>query len=124
MLHIKTHYHKLLCMRTTYLTRVAYLAVALLYPGYRVLANTFLNPIRSTSIEDLLNTIITVVIFILFPVIVLMLVYTGFLFVQAQGNPAKLNEARKAFIWTLVGAFVILAARTLQEVIVDTVESL
>jgi hypothetical protein len=90
------------------------------------LASGFTNPLKggSGSIDSLLNTVIDVVIFMLVPVIILMLVYSGFLFVQAQGNPAKISEAKKVFVWTLIGAFVILAARELKEVVVATVNSL
>jgi len=85
----------------------------------------FIDPFGpGTELSDILETIVNVVIFIAFPLIVLMLVYTGFLFVQAQGNPAKLAEARKVFIWTLIGAFVILAAETLKDVVVDTVQEI
>jgi heme/copper-type cytochrome/quinol oxidase subunit 2 len=108
------------------LTNTTHLLLITLTLGTRVAsAQNFVNPLGSgSSIESLLNTIIDVVIFILIPVIVLMLVYTGFLFVQAQGNPAKLSEARKVFVWTLVGAFVILAARALKDAVVATVSSL
>jgi hypothetical protein len=103
-----------------------YSAVAMLTFGARIVsAQNFVNPLSTgSSLEALLLKIVDIVIFMLIPVIVLMLVYTGFLFVQAQGNPAKISEAKKVFVWTLVGAFVILAAQTLQVVIKDTVDSL
>jgi len=113
-------------MKKTFLLRTLSLALATMFPGLNLLlADGFINPLRGGGdLDGVLNTVVDVVIFILIPIIILMLVYTGFLFVQAQGNPAKLSEAKKAFVWTLVGAFVILAARALKEAVVATVESL
>lgn len=58
---------------------------------------------------------------ILFPIIVLMLVYCGFLFVKAQGEPAGITEARKVFFWTLIGGLIILGAKAISLAIAATV---
>ena len=89
--------------------------------SHKVSAQGFIDPTGGGTLDSLLEQIVNVVIFISFPIIILMLVYTGFLFVQAQGNPAKLSEARKVFMWTLIGAFIILAAETLKDVVYSTV---
>ena len=51
-------------------------------------------------IERILN-------FIVWPVFIgvsiIMFIWAGILFVSAQGDPGKIGEARKAFIWAVIG---------------------
>jgi translation initiation factor IF-2 len=71
-----------------------------------------------------LDKLLDAVILLFFPVIVLMIVVTGFLFVTAGGNEGKLTRARQALMWTLVGALVVLGSKGLSLAIKATVESL
>ena len=54
-------------------------------------------------------------------VLAIMIVYSGFLFVTAQGNEIKLAEAKKAFTWVIIGGAVILGAWVLSEAIQATI---
>ena len=45
--------------------------------------------------------------------IVVAVVYFGVKFMMAQGDPTKLTEARKSFLWGLVGILVILGTYTI-----------
>ncbi len=87
-------------------------------------ATTFTNPLGDITLYDLLIKILNAVIYILFPVIVLMVVYTGFLFVKAQGNPGKISEANKALAFTLIGAVVVLGSKAIALAIEATVKSI
>jgi hypothetical protein len=51
-------------------------------------------------------------------------IYTGFLFVSAQGNTEKLQKARTAFFYTVIGALIILAAAAIAELIQGTVDQI
>jgi hypothetical protein len=93
------------------------------YPLYTY-AVAFTNPIRETTLQGLLTTVLNSLIYILFPIIVLMIVYTGFLFVSAQGNESKLSEAKRALVWTVIGGLVVLGSVALAEVVRSTVETL
>ncbi len=84
----------------------------------------FTDPLGDISLYDFLLLILNAVIFILFPIIVLMIVYTGFLFVAAQGNAAKLQEARRALIWTVIGALIVLGSKALALAIQATVKNI
>ncbi len=55
---------------------------------------------------------------------VLAFIYTGFLFVMAQGNPGKLTTARTALLYTVVGTALLLGAWVFANVIRGTVNSL
>jgi len=82
------------------------------------------NPLQFDSLPEFIAAMLDAVIAIAFPIIVLMLVYAGFLFISAQGNDAKLQQFRKVLLWTLVGALLILGARVLSEAIQGTVNAI
>jgi len=79
------------------------------------------NPLGFDSISLFFAKMLDVVIQISFPIIVLALVYTGFLFVSAQGNEEKLTKAKTYFLWTVVGAVIILGASVILNAIEGTV---
>lgn len=83
------------------------------------------NPLRNiNSIPQLISAILDIVVQIGVPVVALFIIYSGFLFVKAQGNPEALKTAKTALIWTLVGAAVLLGASVLSSVISGTIDQL
>ncbi|MHB1770067.1 MAG: pilin [Minisyncoccota bacterium] len=88
--------------------------------------NTILiNPLGAgTSLPILLKDILQFVVQIGTVVIILMLVYVGFLFVTARGEPGKLTTARQALLWTVVGALILLGAQAISLGIQSTVQAL
>ncbi|MDO8514664.1 MAG: hypothetical protein Q7S50_03920, partial [bacterium] len=83
-------------------------------------ATTLINPLGNTScssngtcLSSFLTSILRLVIQIGAVVVVLMLVYVGFLFVVAQGNESKLTTAKTALLWTVIGALVLLGAQAI-----------
>lgn len=52
----------------------------------------------------------------------LYLLYAGFMFVTAKGDPAKLKKAKDALLWGLVGTALVLTAEVLALGIGDTVK--
>ena len=76
------------------------------------------------TLSAFLLKILNALVFILFPVVVIMIVYTGLLFVVAQGNESKITQARTALMWTIVGALVLLGAKALAMLICETVNDL
>lgn len=82
------------------------------------------NPIKAESFSDLVATLIDYVITILFPFLVIAFIYVGFLFVQAQGKEDKIIEAKSAFLWTVVGAFILMGAWGFSKVLESTVKTL
>ena len=84
----------------------------------------FQSPFHGTELTDLLSTILSIVMYVLFPVVVIMVMYTGFLFVTAKGNPQKIQQARTALMWTVIGGLVVLGARAFSLMVESTVTSL
>lgn len=56
--------------------------------------------------------------------VTLAIVYAGFMFVVAQGNPEKLNQAKKTLFYTIIGALVLLGAQVIAKVIEFTIKEL
>lgn len=82
------------------------------------------NPLENSGIEDIpsfLVAIITIVLYIGVPIITLAIIYSGFLFVQAQGNAEKITKAKQAFIYTLIGAAILLGSFVITKAIQGTV---
>lgn len=73
---------------------------------------------------NFLNKILEFVIRIGTVVVILMLVYVGYLFVIAQGVPGKIEEAKKALLWTIVGALILLGSQAISLGIKATVQAL
>ncbi len=93
---------------------------------------TLVNPLgEGTTLECLLLDIIDLFIQLGSMVIVVMIIYIGFLFVAAQGNPEKLSGAKMMLLWTLIGGLILLGSKgiaigiqaTVGEIIPGTTQS-
>ncbi|MDO8566632.1 MAG: hypothetical protein Q7R58_00575 [bacterium] len=73
---------------------------------------------------NFLNKILEFVIKIGTVVVILMLVFTGYKFVAAQGEPGKITEARDMLLWTIVGALILLGSQAISMGIKATVQAL
>jgi len=82
------------------------------------------NPIKAESFQKLVEAVLEVAIAIGTPIAILAIIYCGFLFVKARGNPEELKTAKAALIWTIVGVAVLLGAQLLSMVIKGTIDNL
>lgn len=82
------------------------------------------NPLNVGSIEALLSLILDIIVIFATPVIVFFVIYSGFLFVTAQGNPERLKDAKRAFLWTIIGGLIVLGASAILAIIVATISSI
>ncbi len=85
---------------------------------------TIVNPLKVCSITDLLNLILDAVIQLGTVILTLALIWTGFKFVAARGNPEAISSARTALIWTVIGGLILLGAKAIEVVIQSTVNTL
>lgn len=86
---------------------------------------TLSNPLKGgSSLESFLLNILDFVINIGSIIVVLMLVYVGFKFVTAQGEPGKISEAREMLLWTVIGALVLLGSKAIALGVEATVKAL
>ncbi|MFZ2151847.1 MAG: pilin [Minisyncoccia bacterium] len=87
-------------------------------------AGVIVNPLRVDNVQELLAVILSAIVQIAIPFLVLALMWVGFLFVAARGNPEKLSKAKQALWYTLLGALIILGAQTLSVVLSGTISQL
>lgn len=92
-------------------------------PGVNVVIN---NPFSGgSSLFALMKTIVNKIILPIGGVLaVLAFVYSGFLYVMAQGNESKIKEAHKALLYTSIGTAVLLGSWVLANVICNTIGQL
>lgn len=83
-----------------------------------------LNPIKVTSICGVLKTGFNALLPLAVAVGVVFIIWSGFLFVLAQGNPKQLTKARQNFYYTIIGLAVVLGAWVIAEVIAATINAI
>lgn len=72
------------------------------------------NPLGETTIIGLITKIVQFLVEnIAIPLAVIMIIWTGFKFVTAQGNATKLEGAKKNLLYTVIGLAVILSAEAI-----------
>lgn len=86
---------------------------------------TLFNPLDGiNSICQLLQKLLGVLLAFGVPIAVLFLVYAGFLFVKARGNPKELIRARTNFKYIILGIMLFLGAWMLGQIVASTVNTL
>lgn len=85
-----------------------------------------INPIgpNLNTLPDFIIKLIKIVLYVGVPIVALAIIYTGFLFVSAQGEEKKLIEAKKAIVSTLIGAVLLLGAFVIANAIQQTVDDI
>lgn len=78
------------------------------------------NTAGANSVQELLAKFLAWVVNVGTVAVVLAFIYTGFQFVAARGNPDSLKKAKTSFLWTVVGALILLGAHVLVAVIKNT----
>lgn len=81
------------------------------------LAVSISNPLQSDNIPDLLTRISNIVAGIVGALGIIMLIISGVLFVTSGGSPEKINSAKKALFYAVMGIAVSLAATAISNTI-------
>jgi hypothetical protein len=84
---------------------------------------SLVNPLRVTSIEDLLVAILNILIVLAIPLIVFFIIYAGFLYVTARGNVAQLEQATRSLTYAIIGGVLILGAVAIARIVKNLVQS-
>ncbi len=92
------------------------------YTGPTTETVTLENPLNNiNSLEELLVAMLDIFMTLMIPIIVFFIIYAGFRYVTAQGNPGKIEEATTTFMYAVIGGVLILAAVAIAEIIKNTV---
>lgn len=76
------------------------------------------------NVQDFIKKATEIVLVVGVPLTVLAIIYTGFLFVAAQGNAEKLKKAKEALLYVIIGAVLLLGAYVIANAIGTTVEEI
>lgn len=82
-----------------------------------------LNP-QFSSIPNFIAGALKVLVMVALPIISLFIVYSGFLFIKAQGNTENLARAKQNFLYVILGSVLILGAWVIATLIGGTVSQL
>lgn len=83
------------------------------------------NPLsKTTTLSQVILNVVSIVRILLIMAAVLYLLYAGFMFVTARGEPAKIVKARNALLWGCVGIALILSAQVLITTLQNTVNGI
>ena len=82
-----------------------------------------INPLRATSLTDLLVSILEIIITLAVPVIVFFIIYAGFLYVTAKGNASQIEQATRALTYAIIGGVIVIGAVTIARIVGNLVTS-
>lgn len=82
------------------------------------------NPIQQDTFMELISAFIKAVVQVAMPFIVFAFIWSGFLFVKAQGKEKELLEAKRAIYYSVLGAFILLGAWGFANIISKTVSTI
>ncbi|MEX2340989.1 MAG: pilin [Candidatus Paceibacterota bacterium] len=86
-------------------------------------ALTLNNPLGNQTLMGFLQDILEVIMIFAVPLIVFMIIYAGFKYVMARGNPGEIGKAHQAILYAVIGGVLILGAWVILEVIQGTVDA-
>lgn len=84
----------------------------------------FDTPIGAQNFPELIYNILDAVVKIGAIFVVLFIVYAGFLFVTAQGDPGKIKDAKSILLYTLIGGVILLGAEEIAQIVCNTANDL
>ena len=82
------------------------------------------NPIISGSFEAVVGLIASLIARIGMVLVVIFIIYSGFLFVSARGSDEQLKKAKQTFMWTIIGAAIIIGAYAIAEAVINFAKKL
>ena len=99
------------------------IGLIILLPASRVYAQLLLTnpaPGAVSTMSDFIYLLIQIIQLIGTPILVCAIVYAGFMMVTAGGNEEQVRKSKVWILWTLVGAAIILGARSLADMVYGT----
>lgn len=84
------------------------------------------NPLGENldTIPKFIEAIINIVLVVGIPILALAIIYAGFLYVKAQGNPTELEVAHRTLLYTVIGGALLLGAYVIAQAIGSTVKDI
>jgi len=80
-------------------------------------AITFNPPFETKSFEELINAIADFIFWVAIAIVPIMIIVAAYFFLTSGGDPAKIGQAKKVLLYTLIGLFIVLSARGIVSII-------
>jgi hypothetical protein len=71
----------------------------------------FKNPLKATTTEEIIDAITNLILALAMVLVPLMVIVGGFYFITSAGEAAKVEKAKKIFVYALIGFLVALFAK-------------
>jgi hypothetical protein len=92
--------------------------------AYAQESKTFENPLGGVSeLDQLFFEIVNVLLIIAIPIIVFFIIFAGFTYVTAQGNPEKIKLASQSLLYGIIGGVIILGSSAIMVIIRNLVDA-
>ena len=82
------------------------------------------NPLKVNNLVSFIKLVIDQVLKFAEIISALLIIWSGFLFVKAQGDPKELETARRNFFYVVIGTGILLAAHVITDIIINTINQL
>lgn len=82
------------------------------------------NPISVGTIPEFIQKVLEFIITIGLPILAMAIIYSGFLFVTANGKEAQITTAKNALLFAVIGGFILLGSWLIAGVIKDALTDL
>ncbi len=77
-------------------------------------------PGSGATLQDFIAVLIEIIQAIGIPVLVVCIIYAGYIIVTAGGNEEKVTKGKTWIFWTLIGAAIILSAQVIADLVYST----
>lgn len=84
---------------------------------------SFNNYLKVNSITDLLESILAIIVVLATPIVIFFIIYSGFLYVTAQGDPEQIKTAKRSLLYSIIGGLLVLGAFAIGQIVKDTVDT-
>lgn len=82
------------------------------------------NPLKFASFDEFFTGLLHIIVIFAIPIIILMIIYSGFMYVMARGSEEQVTKATRALTYAVLGGLIILGAELILQVIQGTVSQL
>lgn len=76
-----------------------------------------------STAEELLTTILEIVVILATPFIVFFIIYAGFLYVTARGNAEQITQANRALTYAIIGGVIIIGSVAIATIVKNIVSA-
>lgn len=124
---LKENKYRILSALTKYGFVFVLFVLPIIFTSAADIGGSIVNPLGPTGPQDIpsfIKKILEIVVTIGTPIVTIAIIYTGFLFVKAQGKPEEITKAKQTLLYSIIGAALILGSFVIATAIKGTVDDI